>query len=69
MPIAQTPSRTCPPGAGLCAGCANLKLVGSPGRTTFVLCERARTDARFVRYPRLPVLECPGFEAQARLEE
>jgi hypothetical protein len=27
------------------------------------MCERARLDPRFPRYPRLPVLSCPGFEA------
>jgi hypothetical protein len=26
------------------------------------MCERAKVDARFAKYPRLPVLECPGYE-------
>ncbi len=26
------------------------------------MCDRARTDERFPRYPRLPVLECAGHE-------
>jgi hypothetical protein len=30
----------------------------------FYLCKRAEHDARFAKYPRLPVLECPGYEAQ-----
>jgi hypothetical protein len=28
----------------------------------FYRCLRADTDPRFVRYPPLPVLECPGYE-------
>jgi hypothetical protein len=28
----------------------------------FSLCERSKTDARFPKYPRLPVESCPGFE-------
>lgn len=30
--------------------------------SVFFRCARAETDARFVRYPPLPVLACPGFE-------
>jgi hypothetical protein len=28
----------------------------------FWRCTRAETDARFVRYPRLPVVRCAGYE-------
>jgi hypothetical protein len=62
MSPVNPPPRTCPPNAGLCAECAHLRLVGSPGRSTFVMCGRARTDPSFARYPRLPVLACAGFE-------
>jgi hypothetical protein len=30
--------------------------------STFSLCERSRTDRRYPRYPRLPVLTCAGHE-------
>jgi hypothetical protein len=30
--------------------------------STFVLCEASQTDPRLVRYPRLPVVRCHGFE-------
>lgn len=46
--------------AGLCAGCAHLDLLRSP-RSVFVRCGLAATDARFPRYPRLPVADCAGF--------
>ena len=34
--------------------------------STFWRCLRADDDPRFVRYPALPVRECPGFEATSR---
>lgn len=34
--------------------------------STFFRCGRADTDPRFPRYPALPVLECPGYDAGAR---
>jgi hypothetical protein len=30
------------------------------------MCERSKTDSRYPKYPRVPVLECPGFEARGR---
>lgn len=50
-----------PQHAGLCASCLHSRSVTTP-RSRFVLCERSRADATFVRYPRLPVLACAGFE-------
>jgi hypothetical protein len=29
------------------------------------MCERSKTDERFPKYPRLPVLECFGYERRA----
>jgi hypothetical protein len=26
------------------------------------MCERAKTDPRFAKYPRIPVERCPGYE-------
>jgi len=53
------------PDAGLCARCVHRRLVRTR-RSTFVLCGRAADDPRFVRYPRLPVLHCPGYEPGRR---
>ena len=52
-------------GVGLCARCRHARRVPTP-RSVFWLCELAASDTRFERYPRLPVLECPGFEPGAR---
>jgi len=47
---------------GLCVTCVHARRV--PGaRTVFWRCSLADTDARFVRYPRLPVLQCSGYQA------
>lgn len=51
--------------AGLCARCVHARRVESRRGSVFLLCERASADPRFDRYPRLPVLDCSGFETAA----
>jgi hypothetical protein len=48
--------------AGLCDSCRHQRLVPNTRGSVFSLCARSRTEPEFPRYPRLPVLECPGFE-------
>jgi hypothetical protein len=48
------------PRIGLCLGCRHARRVPTP-QATYWLCGLAATDPRFERYPRLPVLTCPGF--------
>lgn len=50
------------PPAGLCASCRHARRIRNRRSSTFFLCERSRTDDRYPRYPRLPVLRCPGHE-------
>ena len=50
------------PAPGLCGACRASRIVVSGRGSTFRLCERSATDARYPRYPVLPVLACPGFE-------
>jgi len=52
--------------AGLCARCLHARLIVSGRGSRFVLCERSKTDARFPRYPPLPVRACAGFETDRR---
>mgnify|MGYP001176767063 CR=1 FL=1 len=54
------PSRP-PDRVGLCAHCRHARQVPAP-RAAYWLCERAVTDPAYEKYPRLPVLACPGFE-------
>jgi hypothetical protein len=57
---------TCKPyfamNAGLCASCRHQKLIHNTRGSTFSMCERSKTDERYPKYPRLPVVECAGWE-------
>jgi hypothetical protein len=48
--------------AGLCDRCRHQKLIRSGRGSVFSMCERSKTDPAYPKYPRLPVLECPGHE-------
>ncbi|MDX1631174.1 MAG: hypothetical protein R3234_04900 [Thermoanaerobaculia bacterium] len=48
--------------AGLCARCRRVIVVRSR-RSVFVRCRLGDRDDRFPRYPRIPVVACPGFQA------
>lgn len=39
------------------------QLVPNTRGSVFSLCRRSKTDARYPRYPRVPVAACPGYEA------
>jgi hypothetical protein len=62
----MTPYR---PSAGLCETCAHQRLIRNTRGSEFSLCERSRTEPEFSRYPRLPVLECPGYEERSKPPE
>jgi uncharacterized protein YciI len=47
---------------GLCLTCRWKRAVLNRRGSVFFRCARAESDARFVRYPPLPVLTCPGYE-------
>ena len=46
---------------GLCARCTFMRRILSSRGSAFYRCELSNVDIRFPKYPRLPVLECPGF--------
>lgn len=46
---------------GLCGRCQHQRTVTSARGSTFVLCNLAKTDPSYPKYPRLPVLSCAGF--------
>jgi len=50
---------------GLCDRCRHQRVVRNTRGSAFSLCERSKTDPRYPKYPRVPVLECPGFEERA----
>jgi hypothetical protein len=49
-------------GAGLCDSCVHQRIVRNTRGSAFSLCERSRTDEGYPRYPRIPVVACPGHE-------
>ena len=51
----------------LCPTCVHVRRITSARGSVFLLCDRSRTDARFRRYPRLPVLRCAGYEPSPAL--
>jgi len=53
---------------GLCAGCVHAQLIASSKGSTFLLCGLNKTDPRFPKYPRLPVLSCSGYQKADRAE-
>lgn len=54
-----------PPLAGLCDSCRHQKVIRNTRGSAFSLCLRAGEDERYPKYPRVPVLRCPGFERRA----
>jgi hypothetical protein len=54
---------------GLCDSCRHQRVVRNTRGSVFSLCERSKTDPRYPKYPRVPVLECPGFERGGGAEE
>jgi len=48
--------------AGLCDTCAHQQEVRNTRGSVFSLCTRSRVDPAYPRYPRVPVLECAGYE-------
>jgi hypothetical protein len=54
---ASPPSRI-----GLCADCRFLRVIESHRGSVFYQCLRSATDPSFPKYPRLPVLQCHGYE-------
>jgi hypothetical protein len=48
--------------AGLCDTCRHARVITSDRGSRFVMCELAKTDPTFSRYPRLPVVACSGYD-------
>jgi hypothetical protein len=48
--------------AGLCDSCVHQNLIRTGRGSVFSMCLRSKTDARFPKYPRIPVERCPGYE-------
>ena len=53
------------PRPGLCEQCVHVRRVESARGSVFLRCALHDEDPRFAKYPRLPVLQCPGFARSA----
>lgn len=53
---------------GLCDSCRHQRVVRNTRGSAFSLCERSKADPRYPKYPRVPVLECPGYERRGEGE-
>ncbi len=51
--------------AGLCGLCRNAQRNETRRGPVYLRCLLAAEDPRFLKYPRLPVLTCPGYEADS----
>jgi hypothetical protein len=52
------------PPAGLCDSCVHQKVIRTGRGSEFSMCLRSRDEPeRFPKYPRIPVVECPGYSA------
>jgi hypothetical protein len=60
MKAEEKPNRP-QPNTGLCTNCLHSRLIESARGSVFMLCQLSATDARFPKYPRLPVLSCKGY--------
>lgn len=52
--------------AGLCADCRYMKVIYSDRGKIFYQCGKSFEDARFPKYPTLPVRMCPAYEAKSQ---
>lgn len=51
-----------PSNPGLCQNCRHARRIESDRGSIFLQCELSFEDARFPKYPRLPVLICSGYK-------
>jgi hypothetical protein len=49
---------------GLCADCRYAQRIESSKGSVFTLCTLSKSNPRFPKYPRLPVLACKGYRRQ-----
>jgi hypothetical protein len=54
---------------GLCDTCVHQQIVRNTRGSVFSLCRRSRDQPEFPRYPRVPVLSCPGHEPRASTDD
>jgi hypothetical protein len=51
---------------GLCDACAHQRIIESGRGSLFSMCEIGLRDPDWPKYPRMPVLDCPRYDARER---
>lgn len=67
MPDRETPPspiRFALDSVGLCRSCRHARSIASARGSTFWMCGRHEAEPAYPKYPRLPVLQCRGYEEQ-----
>jgi hypothetical protein len=54
--------------AGLCTNCRFARVILSDRGAVFYQCGKSFEDARFAKYPRLPVRACAGYDPVSKPE-
>lgn len=54
---------------GLCADCQYLRVIRSDRGSTFYFCERSRSDPSLPKYPRLPLIQCSGYQRKTQCNQ
>jgi hypothetical protein len=54
---------------GLCADCHFMRRIESDRGSVFHLCGRSVNDPQFPKYPKLPVLQCEGYDPKKGREK
>lgn len=57
----KSETKTPRPDIGLCATCRNMREIKSDRGSDFYMCRLSLTDARFPKYPAVPVRNCSGY--------
>ncbi len=52
--------------SGICPSCLHVRILESDKGSRFFLCELAKLDERFRKYPPQPVIRCVGFAAATK---
>lgn len=60
---AGTPAHLLP---GVCQSCAHARTLVSRKGSQFLHCLRSESEPQYAKYPRLPVLQCAGYQPRSR---
>ncbi len=53
----------------LCETCASMREVITPKGSRFLLCQLAKTDPTYPKYPPQPVMQCDGYRPRETNEQ